>query len=106
MLRGERPSLDGMRYTANEAMNEPPAVSRIPVMIGGGGERKTLRMVAQYAQACNLFPGPELEHKLDVLRGHCEDLGRDYDDISPISGVLLGGGDQTMSVSVDVDVVG
>ena len=43
--------------------------------------RKTLRMVAQYAQACNLFPGPELERKLDVLRGHCEDLGRDYDDI-------------------------
>ena len=38
-------------------------------------------MVAQYAQACNLFPGPELERKLDVLRGHCDDLGRNYDDI-------------------------
>jgi alkanesulfonate monooxygenase len=43
--------------------------------------RKTLRMVAQYAQACNLFPGRKLEHKLDVLRGHCDDLDRNYDDI-------------------------
>ena len=52
-----------------------------PILIGGGGEKKTLRLVAQYAQACNLFAAPELEHKLDVLRGHCEDVGRDYDDI-------------------------
>ena len=52
-----------------------------PILIGGGGEQKTLRMVAQYAQACNLFDGPELEHKLEVLRRHCEDLGRDYDEI-------------------------
>ena len=50
-------------------------------MIGGAGEKKTLRLVAQYAQACNLFPGPDLEHKLDVLRGHCDDVGRDYDEI-------------------------
>jgi alkanesulfonate monooxygenase len=52
-----------------------------PILIGGGGEKKTLRLVAKYAQACNLFPSPELEHKLDVLRGHCEEIGRDYDDI-------------------------
>jgi alkanesulfonate monooxygenase len=50
-------------------------------MIGGAGEKKTLRLVAQYAQACNLFPGPDLERKLDVLRRHCDDVGRDYDDI-------------------------
>ena len=50
-------------------------------MIGGAGEKKTLRMVAQYAQACNLWGGPELERKLDILRGHCEALGRDYDEI-------------------------
>ena len=49
--------------------------------IGGGGERKTLRLVAKYADACNLFPTPELPHKLDVLRQHCEREGRDYDDI-------------------------
>ena len=50
-------------------------------MIGGSGERKTLRLVARYAQACNLFPGPELGRKLDVLRAHCEAEGRDYDEI-------------------------
>src|SRR6266702_7700679 len=53
-----------------------------PVMIGGSGERKTLRLVAKYAQACNLFPGPDLAHKLDVLRGHCDAEGRDYDEIT------------------------
>ncbi len=59
-----------------------PAPTRdIPVLIGGGGEKKTLRLVAQYADACNLFPGPELPRKLDVLRGHCADVGRDYDEI-------------------------
>jgi hypothetical protein len=52
-----------------------------PILIGGSGEKKTLRMVAQYAQACNLFDSPDLAHKLDVLRGHCDALGRDYDEI-------------------------
>jgi alkanesulfonate monooxygenase SsuD/methylene tetrahydromethanopterin reductase-like flavin-dependent oxidoreductase (luciferase family) len=52
-----------------------------PILVGGGGERKTLRLVAQYAQACNLFAGPELARKLDVLREHCERLGRPYDEI-------------------------
>jgi alkanesulfonate monooxygenase SsuD/methylene tetrahydromethanopterin reductase-like flavin-dependent oxidoreductase (luciferase family) len=50
-------------------------------MIGGGGEKKTLKFVAKYAQACNLFGGPDLAHKLDVLREHCEREGRDYDEI-------------------------
>jgi alkanesulfonate monooxygenase SsuD/methylene tetrahydromethanopterin reductase-like flavin-dependent oxidoreductase (luciferase family) len=54
-------------------------------MIGGQGERKTLRLVAQYAQACNLFPSPQLPHKLSVLRRHCEDVGRDYDEIEKTS---------------------
>jgi F420-dependent oxidoreductase-like protein len=73
----------GKHYTLRRTLNSPQSVRRPhpPILIGGGGERKTLRMVAQYAQACNLFPGPELEHKLDVLRGHCDELGRDYDDI-------------------------
>ncbi len=51
-------------------------------MIGGGGEQKTLRLVAQYADACNVFGGPEkLHHKYSVLRRHCDDLGRPYEDI-------------------------
>jgi F420-dependent oxidoreductase-like protein len=83
MLRGERPSLDGARYTAREAMNEPPAVGRIPVMIGGGGERKTLRMVAQYADESNLICGPdEVQRKLDALDEHCAALGRDRSEIT------------------------
>ncbi|MBA2558772.1 MAG: LLM class F420-dependent oxidoreductase [Propionibacteriales bacterium] len=73
----------GKHYTLGRTLNSPQSVQRPhpPILIGGGGEKKTLRMVAQYAQACNLFAGPELEHKLDVLRGHCQELGRDYDDI-------------------------
>jgi F420-dependent oxidoreductase-like protein len=83
MLRGERPSLAGERYTVNEAINEPPAVGRIPVMIGGGGEKKTLRMVAQYADESNIICAPaDLQRKLDALAGHCEQLGRDRSEIT------------------------
>jgi len=75
---------DGKHYKLGRTLNSPQALTRPhpPILIGGGGERKTLRLVAKYADACNLFPGPELEHKLDVLRGHCADVGRDYDDIA------------------------
>ncbi len=83
MLRGERPSLDGQRYTAKDAINEPPPVGRIPVMIGGGGERKTLRMVAQYADESNIIcPPADLQRKLDALAGHCDQLGRDRSEIT------------------------
>jgi F420-dependent oxidoreductase-like protein len=71
----------GEHYRLDRTLNRPQPLRRPPILIGGGGERKTLRLVAQYAQACNLFPGPELERKLDVLRGHCEAVGRDYDEI-------------------------
>jgi F420-dependent oxidoreductase-like protein len=73
----------GEYYTLERTLNSPQPLRKPhpPILIGGGGEKKTLRLVAQYAQACNLFPGPELEHKLDVLRGHCEAVGRDYDEI-------------------------
>jgi F420-dependent oxidoreductase-like protein len=74
---------DGKHYHLARTLNSPQPLTKPhpPILIGGSGERKTLRMVAQYAQACNLFDTPELEHKLDVLRGHCEALGRDYDSI-------------------------
>ncbi|HSU74144.1 MAG TPA: LLM class F420-dependent oxidoreductase, partial [Terrabacter sp.] len=73
----------GRHYQLGSTLNSPQSVQRPhpPILIGGGGEKKTLRMVAQYAQACNLFDSPELGHKLDVLRGHCDALGRDYDEI-------------------------
>ena len=83
MLRGERISLDGKWYTVRDAVNSPAPLSRIPVMIGGGGERKTLRLVAQYADESNLIAAPEdLPRKLDALAGHCERLGRDRSEIT------------------------
>ncbi len=83
MLRGERPSLDGKHYQVSDAMNQPPALSRIPVMIGGGGEKKTLRMVAQYADESNLICAfDEIPRKLEVLAAHCERLGRDRSELT------------------------
>ena len=78
----DRP-FEGAHYRLERTLNSPQALRRPhpPILIGGGGEKKTLRLVAQYADACNLFPGPELPRKLDVLRGHCADVGRDYDEI-------------------------
>jgi F420-dependent oxidoreductase-like protein len=78
-------AFEGTHYRLAETVNVPPAVQRPhpPVLIGGSGERKTLRLVAQYADACNLFgESPDVvRHKLEVLRGHCDDLGRDYERI-------------------------
>jgi F420-dependent oxidoreductase-like protein len=73
----------GKHYQLGRTLNVPQALTtpHPPILIGGGGERKTLRMVAQYAQACNLFASPDLEHKLDVLREHCAAIGRDYQEI-------------------------
>jgi F420-dependent oxidoreductase-like protein len=72
---------EGEHYRLGRTLNSPQPIRRPPILIGGGGEKKTLRLVARYAQACNLFAGPELERKLDILRGHCEAEGRDYDEI-------------------------
>ncbi|HKY58464.1 MAG TPA: LLM class F420-dependent oxidoreductase [Aeromicrobium sp.] len=75
----------GKHYELAETICLPPPVrGRVPILIGGGGERKTLRLVAQYADACNLFGqfGHDgIAHKLEVLRQHCDAAGRDYDAI-------------------------
>ena len=83
MWSGDQSPFNGKHYQLERPLNVPPALSapHPPIMIGGSGERKTLRLVARYAQACNLFPGPDTARKLDVLRAHCEAAGRDYDDI-------------------------
>jgi F420-dependent oxidoreductase-like protein len=73
----------GKHYQLERTLNVPQPLTRPhpAILIGGAGEKKTLRLVARYAQACNLFPGPDLQHKLEVLREHCAAEGRDYDDI-------------------------
>ncbi len=83
MLAGETATLDGSWYTARSAINQPPPIGRIPVMIGGSGEQKTLRMVAQYADESNLIcDDADIARKLEVLDGHCERLGRDRAEIT------------------------
>jgi F420-dependent oxidoreductase-like protein len=74
---------DGPHEHLERTLNSPQSLTRPhpPILIGGSGEKKTLRLVARYAQACNLFNGPDLEHKLNVLREHCQREGRPYEDI-------------------------
>ncbi len=85
---------DGTHYRLAETVNVPPAYQRPhpPVLVGGSGERKTLRLVARHAQMCNLFgEGHDVvRHKLDVLRAHCDDAGTDYDAIEKS---VIGSGD-------------
>jgi alkanesulfonate monooxygenase SsuD/methylene tetrahydromethanopterin reductase-like flavin-dependent oxidoreductase (luciferase family) len=88
MLDGARPS--GERYYATrDVRNDPPPVqSRMQLLVGGGGERRTLRTVARYADACNVGGGFEsVRRKDEVLRRHCEEVGRDESDIERTAGV-------------------
>lgn len=85
--RGSEKPFRGEHYQLERPLNSPQSLTRPhpPILIGGGGEKKTLRMVAQYADACNLFPTPEIPRKLDILREHCKAVGRHYDDIEKTS---------------------
>ncbi|MBW2268852.1 MAG: TIGR03560 family F420-dependent LLM class oxidoreductase [Deltaproteobacteria bacterium] len=83
MLCGEQPTLHGKHYTAVDAVNSPAPLSKIPIMIGGQGEKKTLRMVAQYADESNLLGEvKDIPRKLEVLAEHCDRLGRDRSEIA------------------------
>ena len=82
--RGSGTSLEGATIEAERLLNSPQSLSRprIPIMVGGGGERKTLRLVAQYADGCNVFGDAErIAAKYAVLREHCKAIGRPYDAI-------------------------
>jgi F420-dependent oxidoreductase-like protein len=83
MWGGDESQYNGRHYRLERPLNSPQSLTRPhpPILIGGGGEKKTLRLVAQYADATNLFPGPDLARKLGVLRAHCDAAGRDYDTI-------------------------
>lgn len=81
---GECGPYQGKHYQLAETLCVPSPLHKPPILIGGGGERKTLRLVATYADACNLFASStdEVAHKLSVLRNHCDKVGRDVDDIA------------------------
>jgi F420-dependent oxidoreductase-like protein len=82
--RGSEAEFHGRQFHATRLMNSPQSITRprVPIMIGGGGEQKTLRLVARYADATNVFGGPEaIAHKYEVIRRHCADVGRDPDEI-------------------------
>lgn len=84
MFTEERPCFAGRYYRIEEALNNPrPLRGDIPILVGGSGERRTLRLVAKYADACNLFGDPTtLRHKLEVLDRHCAEVGRDPAEIT------------------------
>jgi F420-dependent oxidoreductase-like protein len=85
MFRGERPSIQGKHYRVQDAINSPAPVTSggPPIMIGGQGEKKTLRLMAEHAEMANFTSGlDELPRKLEVLAGHCADVGRDVGTIN------------------------
>jgi F420-dependent oxidoreductase-like protein len=117
MWRDDDSPYTGSHYHLERTLNVPQAIRRPhpPIMIGGMGEKKTLRLVARYADACNIFDlGPEgVRAKYDVIDGHCADVGRDPAEISRtvLSGLALTSsegdpGDLTMSVGQAVDKLG
>jgi F420-dependent oxidoreductase-like protein len=87
MWSDDRSPFQGRHYRLERPVNNPPALTKPhpPILIGGMGERRTLRLVAEYAQACNLFDIPDegetIRRKLDVLARHCDAVGRPYDEI-------------------------
>jgi F420-dependent oxidoreductase-like protein len=99
MWAGDTSPFEGKHYRLEHPVCSPgPLIKpRPPILIGGMGERKTLRLVARYADACNLFDIPDggrtIRHKLDVLAGHCNDLGRDYDTIDKTLSTRLEAGE-------------
>ena len=93
--RGSEAAFNGRHFQADRLMNSPQSISRPhpPIMVGGGGEKKTLRLVAQYADACNVFGSPEgIARKYAILDQHCAELGRDPREIerSTLQNVRLG----------------
>ena len=89
MLHGERPTASGPRYTATGVRNDPPPVQeRLPLLIGGGGERVTLKLVAKYGDANNIGGGVENVRRKDaILVEHCEKVGRDPSEIERTTGL-------------------
>ncbi|MGH2732602.1 MAG: LLM class F420-dependent oxidoreductase [Actinomycetota bacterium] len=106
MWKADKTPIEGVHFRLAEPINSPGALSEPhpPILIGGSGERKTLRLVAEYADACNLSAamGPdELSRKLAILRGHCEEVGRDYAEISKTVGLQVNLEEQSTDQVID-----
>jgi F420-dependent oxidoreductase-like protein len=102
---------EGKHYQLKETLNVPQSLSKPHprILIGGTGEKKTLRLVAKYADACNIFSmaGPEfVKHKFDVLRQHCERESRNYDDINKTLYVIMNPGAHGENTSAMVEQFG
>jgi F420-dependent oxidoreductase-like protein len=115
MWSGDDRPFDGKHYQLERPLSSPQAVQKPhpPILIGGGGERKTLRLVAQYGDACNLFARigkEEMQHKLDVLRAHCQAVGRPYEEIEKTTldslHITRDGRDGTMTPAAVLDYLG
>jgi F420-dependent oxidoreductase-like protein len=91
LFQDRQPSFTGVHYTVREAWNSPkPIAGSIPILIGGGGEHRTLKLVAQHGDACNVFGDADtLRHKFAVLEDHCRDVGRDPSEITKTAFVLM-----------------
>jgi F420-dependent oxidoreductase-like protein len=105
MFTEEQATVAGEHHSVDGAYNNPkPLRGDIPILIGGSGERKTLRMVAQYADGCNLFGPPErAKHLLGVLERHCENVGRDPAEITKTSMRTIAIGETEAAVQAKLD---
>jgi F420-dependent oxidoreductase-like protein len=107
MWSGSDGPFDGEHYHLGRTLNSPPSLSRPhpPILIGGAGEKKTLRLVAKYADACNIFGSPEAAHKLVVLQEHCGREGRDYDQIEKTTTITITPGSEPSAVLADLQAL-
>jgi F420-dependent oxidoreductase-like protein len=113
MWKGDEAPFEGKHYQLKRLLNSPQAVQKPhpPILIGGSGEKKTLRLVAKYGDACNLFAmmgDDTLQHKLDVLKAHCEAEGRSYSEIEKTTlttfNLTRDGRDGTVSPAQAIDL--
>jgi F420-dependent oxidoreductase-like protein len=92
MFNNERFSYNGKLFTVDNVLNKPPPVQKpLPIMVGGGGEKRTLKYAAKYADISHFFARDikTLEHKMEVIKNHCKNAGRDYDEIIKSTGMVI-----------------
>lgn len=109
MFTQEQATVDGAHHSVADAYNNPkPVRGDIPILVGGSGERKTLRMVAQYADGCNVFGGTDIarvKHLLGVLEGHCETVDRDPAQITKTTMLSLALGEDRAAAEAKVEAM-